>query len=112
MAGSGPPESARRQRGKFQSGAARADRCAISRFRVRRSLKPIAVVSAESSHKHEEQGGKVHFCEFGRKALYRRLLLPRPIDLDKVSATLQEGVLRISAQEAQMALVTRVQAAA
>jgi HSP20 family protein len=70
------------------------------------------VVSAQSSHSHEQQDGEVHFCDFGQRALYRRLNVPEAIDVDKVSATLQDGVLRISAQKAQLALVKRLKTAA
>jgi HSP20 family protein len=63
------------------------------------------VVSAESAHSEEEKDGELHFSEFGQRVLYRRLNLPAAIDLEKVSATLQDGVLRISAQKAQLALV-------
>lgn len=42
------------------------------------------IVFAGSSHKHEEEDGDVHLCEFGAKSLYRRLDLPKYIDVEKV----------------------------
>ena len=71
------------------------------------------VISAESRHNHDETDGDVHFCEFGQRALYRRLNLPKPINVDKVTAHLEDGILRISAQKAEsLALVKPVKAAA
>lgn len=63
---------------------------------------PEAVtVSAECSHKHEESDGKIHFCEFGEKTLFRQFDLPEPINVDKVTARLDKGVLRILADKVQ-----------
>ena len=63
------------------------------------------IVSAKSSHKHEEKNADVHFCEFGARTLYRRLDLPKPINVEKVTARLDDGVLRITAQKSQIAAV-------
>jgi HSP20 family protein len=63
---------------------------------------PDAVtVSAESHHEHSGNDGDVHFCEFGRKALYRRINLPNQINEDRVTAKLEDGILRITAQKAE-----------
>jgi len=67
------------------------------------ALPEAVIVSAESSHKHEETNANVHFCEFGGKTLYRRLDLPKPINVDQVTANLEDGVLRITAQRAEAA---------
>jgi HSP20 family molecular chaperone IbpA len=64
------------------------------------ALPDAVIVSAESHHKHEEKDANVHFCEFGEKTLFRRLDLPVPIDVDKVTASLDKGMLRITAQKA------------
>jgi HSP20 family protein len=70
-------------------------------------------VSAESTHEHGKNDGDVHFCEFGRKALYRRINLPGTINEDKVTAKLEDGILRITAQKAEnLALVKTVHASA
>jgi len=34
--------------------------------------KVICIVQAESTHCHENDEGKVYFCEFGQKKLFRR----------------------------------------
>jgi HSP20 family molecular chaperone IbpA len=54
-------------------------------------------VCAESAHRHEKSDGNVYFCEFGEKTLFRKFELPAPIDVDKVTARLEKGVLQISA---------------
>jgi HSP20 family molecular chaperone IbpA len=66
-------------------------------------LSDAVIVSAESSHKHEENKEDVHFCEFGAKTLFRRLNLPTPINVDKVTANLDDGMLRIIAQKSENA---------
>ena len=68
------------------------------------ALPDAVIVSAESSHKHEGNNEDVHFCEFGTKTLFRRLDLPSPINLDKVTASLDDGILRITAQKSENAL--------
>jgi HSP20 family molecular chaperone IbpA len=60
------------------------------------------LVQSEVTHKHDESNGKVHLCEFSEK-MFRRFDLPAPIDVDKVSATLEKGILRIVAPKAQPA---------
>ena len=50
-------------------------------------------VRAESAHRHEKSGADVYFCEFGEKTLFRKFDLPTPIDIDKVTAHLEKGVL-------------------
>ncbi len=57
-------------------------------------------VSAESLHRHEGNGEAVLFSEFGRRAFLRRFEMPGPVDLDKVAARLQDGILTISAKKA------------
>jgi HSP20 family molecular chaperone IbpA len=63
-------------------------------------LPDTVIVAAESSHKHEENNTKVHPCEFGTRSLYRRLDLPKSINIDRVTASLDDGMLRITAQKA------------
>lgn len=59
------------------------------------------VVSGESLHRHESDGEAVLFSEFARKAFFRRFEMPAPVDLDKVAARLQDGILTITAKKAQ-----------
>lgn len=55
------------------------------------------VIQADSAHTHEETKGNVRFCEFSDKKLFRRLELPGSIDVDKVSASLDKGILQVIA---------------
>jgi len=55
------------------------------------------IVRAEASHTHEGEKANVAFCEFTDKTLFRRFILPARIDVDKVSATLDKGILQIVA---------------
>ena len=75
------------------------------------ALPDAVIVSAESSHKHEEDKEDVHFCEFGAKMLFRRLDLPTPINVDKVTASIDDGMVRIVAQKSENALYAESAAA-
>jgi HSP20 family protein len=68
------------------------------------------IVRAESAHTHEAKEGDVRFCEFSGKNLFRRLDLPSEIDVDKVTASLNKGILAIDAPKAVQS--KRLQAAA
>jgi len=61
------------------------------------------VVRAECTHKHEEGGGQVYFCGFNEKQLFRSVDLPAPIDVDRVTAHVEKGVLHITAATKQPA---------
>jgi len=65
------------------------------------ALPDSLVVSAESIHRHEKAGGDVCFCEFGERSLFRRIDLPAAINIDKVTANLDKGVLKLTAEKAQ-----------
>lgn len=65
------------------------------------ALPDALIVSASSSHTHENKEGNVRFCEFGQKTLFRRFDLPEPINLDKVTADLNKGVLHLTATKAK-----------
>jgi len=84
--------------GKFQV------RVAISGFApkdIRVTAMPtFLVIDAESKHEREQNGGDVHFCEFGQKQLFRRLDLPAAINVANVTATLDHGMLQITAPKA------------
>ena len=58
------------------------------------------VVRAESAHTHEGKEGEVCFCEFSGQKLFRRLDLPSDIDVDKITASLDKGILEITAPKA------------
>jgi len=60
------------------------------------------LIEGEVSHRHEDSNGKIRLCEFAER-LFRRLDMPEAIDLDKVSASLDKGILQIVATKAQAA---------
>ena len=57
------------------------------------------IVRAETKETHEVEKDKVFWSEFGSKDVFRRFELPDPIDTDKVTATLDKGILRIKARK-------------
>jgi len=65
------------------------------------ALPDALVVSAEATHHHEQDDGEVRFCEFSDKQLFRRFNLPQPIDVDKVTAQVEKGILLVTAAKAQ-----------
>jgi HSP20 family protein len=65
---------------------------------IRVTAMPTAlIVHAESKHGRQKHEGDVYLCEFGRRDLYRRLDLPAPINVDKVSASFEDGILQLTA---------------
>ena len=56
------------------------------------------LIRADAGHHHDESDGKVCFCDFGEK-LFRQFELPVAIDVDRVSATLEKGILQIVAKK-------------
>jgi HSP20 family protein len=59
------------------------------------------VVKAEANQTTEREEGNIHFSEFTERALFRRIELPGPIDVDKVKATLDKGMLLLTAEKAE-----------
>lgn len=72
------------------------------------ALPETIIVKGEATHKHEGEQGGVQFCEFSEKILFRRFELDKRIDVDRVSATLDNGILRIVASNAATAPGRRV----
>jgi HSP20 family molecular chaperone IbpA len=70
------------------------------------------IVRAETKHRHEETAGHVRYCEFTSRSLLRRIELPSPIDVDKVTATLDAGTLQVTAARAAEPVKKQVSAAA
>ena len=58
------------------------------------------IVEAKNSHTHDGTKDGVLLCEFSDKRLFRRLELPAPIDVDKVTATVDRGILLVHAPKA------------
>jgi HSP20 family molecular chaperone IbpA len=58
------------------------------------------IVHASTSHEKKTEEGKVLWTEFGSNDVCRRFELPQPIDVEKVAAKLEKGLLRITAPKA------------
>jgi HSP20 family molecular chaperone IbpA len=58
------------------------------------------VIQADATHTHEGKSGNVCFCEFSEKKLFRRLDLPASVDVDKVTASVDKGILQVTAPKA------------
>ena len=61
------------------------------------------IVEAERTHTHEGKNGTVRLCEFSDKKVFRRLDLPSQIDVDKTTASLENGLLQVNAPKAAAA---------
>jgi HSP20 family molecular chaperone IbpA len=61
------------------------------------ALPDALIVKGSSTHKHERTDGDIRFCEFDQRTLFRRFDLPEPINVDKVTANLDKGVLQLIA---------------
>jgi len=70
------------------------------------------IVHAETKHEKKTSEGTVLWTEFGSNNVYRHVELPEPIDVDKTSATLENGLLRIAAAKAPAAKQKAIEIAA
>jgi HSP20 family molecular chaperone IbpA len=61
------------------------------------------IIEAEKTHTHDAKEGAVRFCEFSNKKLLRRIDLPMVINVDKVTASLDNGMLQVNAPKAAQA---------
>jgi HSP20 family protein len=78
---------------------------------VRVSALPDAViVEGETTHQHRGTSGTVHYCDFGERRIFRQVPLPKPVDIDHIWATLDNGLLRIRATKAEQGERTKVAA--
>jgi HSP20 family protein len=57
------------------------------------------VVHAATKEEKREEKGNVLWTEFGSNDVYRRFAVPNSVDVDKVTAHLENGLLRINAPE-------------
>ena len=55
------------------------------------------VLKADIEHRHTDQKGFVHYCEFQSGKIFRAVHLPKKIDPDKVKAEFKNGLLRLTA---------------
>ena len=54
------------------------------------------VIKAATEHKHTEDKGKVHRCEFTSDQFFRSLQFPKAVDAAKAKADYQNGMLNIT----------------
>jgi HSP20 family molecular chaperone IbpA len=64
------------------------------------ALPDALVIQAGAAHTHEGKSGNVCFCEFSGKKLFRRLDLPAFVDVDMVTASVDKGILLVTAPKA------------
>jgi HSP20 family molecular chaperone IbpA len=64
------------------------------------ALPDSLLVHADATLTHEGKHGDVCFCEFSDKELFRRIDLPASVDINKVTASLDNGVLQVTAPKA------------
>ena len=64
------------------------------------------VIEADAKHTHEAKDGNVCFCEFSEKQLFRRIDLPESVDVNKVTASLDKGILRVTAPKVTVKQMT------
>jgi HSP20 family protein len=69
------------------------------------------IVHAQYKPEKKEQG-KVLWSEFGTNDVYRHFETPQPIDVDKAHATLDKGILHVTAAKAAAAKPKPIQVAA
>lgn len=55
------------------------------------------IVHAATKEEKKSEKGNVLWTEFGSNDVYRRFQVPNPINVDKVTANLENGLLRIKA---------------
>ena len=59
------------------------------------------ILRADIQHKHREQKGTVHHCEFQTGKMFRSIHLPKKINPEKVKAEFKNGLLRLTAPIAE-----------
>src|SRR5579864_2460763 len=64
------------------------------------------IVHASTEEQKKTQKGNVLWTEFGSSDVYRRFEVPKQINTDKVTARLENGILRVSAPEVSKAIET------
>ena len=69
------------------------------------------IVHAETKHEKKIEEPNVLWTEFGSNDVYRRFELPARIDVNKTSATLDNGMLHITAAKASVAQTKPVRTA-
>lgn len=68
----------------------------------------VLTIKGEKKGQHEDKGGKVYREETWEGSFQRTLSLPRNVDADKVEASYNDGVLRISVPKSEAAKAKRI----
>jgi len=68
------------------------------------------LVRANVEKRVENQEKNVRYSEFGEKSLYRRFELATPIEVERTTARVEQGMLTVTAPKKTMALAKRVAA--
>ncbi|HEY2152523.1 MAG TPA: Hsp20/alpha crystallin family protein [Vicinamibacterales bacterium] len=66
------------------------------------------VIKAATEHKHTEDKGQVHRCEFTTGEFFRSVAFPKPVDTAKAKADYRNGMLSITVPIAAAATAKRV----
>jgi HSP20 family molecular chaperone IbpA len=74
------------------------------------ALPDALIVKGSSTHKNERADGDIRFSEFDQRTLFRRFDLPEPINVDKVTANLDKGVLQLTALKQATSRTTQLTA--
>ena len=69
------------------------------------------IVHAATEEEKKTEKGKVLWTEYGSNNVYRRVQLQNPINVEKVTAELDKGILRINAPAVAKSRETKVAAA-
>ena len=76
------------------------------------ALPESILVQTQPERTPEKKDGTVHISEISARKLYRRLDLPSPIDLEKITAKLDKGLLRLVAPKAAPTVEKKIHVAA
>lgn len=67
------------------------------------------VVHAKTEHEKKSEEGKVVWTEFGSNEVYRRVTLPGPAVVDRITAKLDKGVLKVSVPKQEPVAEPRIE---
>lgn len=66
------------------------------------ALPDAVIVEADAVHHHRGNSGSIRLCEFGERRVFRQIPLPERVDVDRVSASLDKGVLHVRAPKLEV----------
>jgi HSP20 family protein len=64
---------------------------------------PSEIIVHAACNAEKEEARKIVWTEFGSNDIYRQFEMPQPIDVEKIHASLDKGMLHITATKAQAA---------